>query len=179
MLRSVADRLMSQTQDPNNRHITKEIELIKAEISNRAKNAELPSGIQITKCVYHNDGTISATEPVATIKIPQFLDNAESAIKRAAHFVAVSAADIISNIKNTFSKPNKKTSTKKTIKSQTVKPKPKAVQSVKPKMPVQTQKQEKEKVPMFSISELKSDKYTPTSSKDMDISRTKNNDLDL
>lgn len=40
-------------------------------------------------------------------------------------------------------------------------------------MPVQTQEQEKEKVPMFSISELKLDKYAPTSSKDKDIGRTK------
>lgn len=34
----------------------------------------------------------------------------KSAIKRAAHFVAINAADIVSNIKNSFSKPNKKLS---------------------------------------------------------------------
>lgn len=45
-------------------------------------------------------------------------------------------------------------------------------------MPVKEQKHE-EKVPMFSISELQSDKYAPTGSKDKDIGRTKNNDLDL
>jgi len=61
-------------------------------------------------------------------------------------------------------------------------PKSRAVQSIKPKtsvqMPVKEQKHE-EKVPMFSISELQSDKYAPTSSKAKDIGRTKKNDLDL
>lgn len=62
-------------------------------------------------------------------------------------------------------------------------PKSRAVQSIKPKtfvqMPVKEQKYEEEKVPMFSVSELQSDKYAPTSSKDKDIGRTKKNDLDL
>lgn len=61
-------------------------------------------------------------------------------------------------------------------------PKSRAVQLIKPKtsvqMPVKEQKH-KEKVPMFSISELQSDKYAPTSSKAKDIGRTKKNDLDL
>jgi hypothetical protein len=44
--------------------------------------------------------------------------------------------------------------------------------------PVKEQKH-KGKVPMFSISELQSDKYASTSSKAKDIGRTKKNDLDL
>lgn len=183
MLISVIDRLTSQAQDPNNKQaqnlILKEVEFIKAELTSREKNAELLSGIQIAKFVQHNDGTISVTEPIATVKTPQFVDKAESAIKRAAHFVAVSAAEIVSNIKNTFSNPNKKAPLKKPVKNQSVKPKPKAVQLVKPETPVQAQEQEKEKIPMFSIAELQSDKYAPTSSKGKDISRTKKNDLDL
>lgn len=183
MLKSVIDRLMSQAQDPNNKQahslILKEIERIKNELAIREKNTELPSGIQIAKCVYNNNGTISAKETVATIKIPPFVNKAESAIKRAAHFVAVSAADIVSNIKNTFSKPNKKAPPKKAVKRQTVSSKPKSVQSVKSEIPVQSQEQEKEKIPMFSIAELQSDKYAPTSSKDKNIGRTKKNDLDL
>lgn len=185
MLNEVLKSLTSQLENQNNKDvghlIEQEIKTIRNEIIRREieKNAKVPSGIQITKFVQHNDGTISVTEPITTIKIPQFVDKAELAIKRAAHFVAVSATEIVSNIKNTFSKPNKKTPPKKPVKNQSVKPKPKAVQSVKPEMPVQAQKQEKEKVPMFSISELQSDKYAPTSSKDKDISRTKKNDLDL
>ncbi len=183
MLNEVLKSLTSQLENQNNKDvghlIEQEIKTIRNEIIRREieKNAKVPSGIQITKFVQHNDGTISVTEPITTIKIPQFVDKAELAIKRAAHFVAVSATEIVSNIKNTFSKPNKKTPPKKPVKNQSVKPK--TVQSVKPEMPVQAQKQEKEKVPMFSVSELQSDKYAPTSSKDKDISRTKKKDLDL
>lgn len=183
MLKEAKNRLAAQSQDIHNSDvkdlIIKEIELIKQELATREKKAELPSGIQIAKCVYNNNGTISATEPITTIKIPQFVNKAESAIKRAAHFVAVSATEIVSNIKNTFSKPNKKAPPKKPVKRQTASSKSKAVQSVKPEIPVQEHEQEKEKVPMFSISELQSDKYAPTSSKDKDISRTKKKDLDL
>lgn len=102
MLKEAENRLAAQSQDIHNSDvedlIIKEIELIKKELATREKKAELPSGIQITKFVQHNDGTISATEPVATIKIPPFVNKAESAIKRAAHFVAVSAADMIDSL---------------------------------------------------------------------------------
>lgn len=183
MLKEAENRLDAQSQDIHNIDvkdlIIKEIELIKKELAIREKNAELPSGIQIAKCVYNNNGTVSAADPISIIKIPPFVNKAESAIKRAAHFVAVSAADIVSNIKNSFSKPNKKVSPKKPVKRQTVSSKPKSVQSVKSEIPVQAQEQEKEKVPMFSIAELQSDKYAPTSSKDKYIGRTKKNDLDL
>lgn len=117
------------------------------------------------------------TKSITAIKIPPFVNKAESAIKRATHFIAVSAADILSNIKNSFSKPNKKAPPKKSVKSQTVSSKPKAVQSVKAEIPTQEHGQEKE--PLFSIAELKSDKYVPTSIKDKDVGRTKKNDLDL
>ena len=189
MLKSVAERLTSQAQDPNNKQakslILKEIELIKAELASRekAQNSQLSSGIQIAKIISNNDGTISMTKPIATIKTPQVVNKAESAIKRAAHFISVSAADIVSNIKDklksAFSEPNNKVPERKPTKNQPVKPKSRAVQSDKPKKPVQEQRQEKEKVPMFSISELKSDKYAPTSSKDKAISRGKKNDLEL
>lgn len=183
MLKSVAERLAAQEKDPNNKQakdlISKELDYIRTEISNRERthNSELSSGITLTKSVFHKDGTVSMTEPIATLKVPQVLIKSKSAIKRAAHLVAVSAADIVSNIKNSFSKPNKKTPTKKPIKRQTVNSKPKTVQSVKPKMPVQENEQEKE--PLFSIAEVKSDKYAPTSNQDKDIGMTKKNDLEL
>lgn len=179
VLKSLTSQLESQSNKDVEHLIEQEIKAIQNEIIKREieQNSELPSGIQIAKFVRHNDGTVSMTKPIVTIKIPQVITKAESAIKRAAHFVTINAADIVSNIKNTFSKPNKKTPTKKPIKRQTVNPKPKAVQSVKPKMPVQEHEQEKE--PLFSIAEVKSDKYAPTSSKGKDISRTKKNDLDL
>lgn len=181
MLKEAENRLMAQFQDVHNSDvkdlILKEVELIKAELASREKTHEMSSGITIVRSVRHSDGTVSMTKPIVTIKIPQVITKAESAIKRAAHFVAINAADIVSNIKNSFSKPNKKTLPPKPTKSQTVKPELKAVQSVKSKMPVQEHEQEKE--PLFSIAEVKSDKYAPTSSKGKDISRTKKNDLDL
>lgn len=183
MLNEVLKSLTSQLESQNNKDvghlIEQEIKAIRNEIIRREieQNSELPSGIQITKFVRHSDGTISVTEPITTIKIPQFIDKAESAIKRAVHLIAISAADIVSNIKNAFSKPNQKAPESKSTKSKPIKPEPKAVQSVKPELPVQEHEQGKE--PLFSIAELKSDKYAPTSSKGKDIGRTKKNDLDL
>lgn len=188
MLRSVADRLMSQAQDPNNRQakdlILKETELIKTELVNRekSKNAELSSSITIMKSVHNNDEIISL-KPLVTIETPKSLTKAKSKIEKGTHLADSSirniSSDIKSFLKKVVSKFKNNAPEKKPTQSQTVKSKPKAVQSVKPKMPVQTQKQEKEKIPMFSISELQSDKYAPTSSKDKDIGRTKKNDLDL
>lgn len=187
MLNEVLKSLTSQLESQNNKDvrylIEQETKAIRNEIIRREieKNVELPSGIQITKFVQHNDGTISVTEPITTIKIPPFVNKAESAIKRAAHFVGISAADIFSDIKDVFkngvSKLNKKPPESKPTQGQTAKPEPKTVQSVKPELPVQEHGQEKE--PLFSIAELKLDKYAPTSSKDKDIGRTKKNDLDL
>lgn len=185
MLKEAADRLMAQSKDPHNNDvkdlIIKEVDLIRAELANREKNAELSSGITIMKSVRNEGGTILTAKPLVTIETPKTVIKSVSAIKRAAHFVGISAADIFSNIKDTFqktvSKLNKKAPENKPPKSQPNKPEPKAVQSVEPKMPVQKHEQEKE--PLFSIAELKSDKYAPTSSKDNDIGRTKKNDLDL
>lgn len=169
VLKSLTSQLESQSNEDVGHLIEQEIKAIRNEIIKREieKNAELPSGFQIVKFVQHYDGTISVTEPITTIKIPQFVDKTESAIKRAVHFVAVSAADIVSNIKNAFSKPNQKAHENKQTNRQPAKPEPKAVQSVKPKMPVQEHKQEKD--PLFSIADLKSAKYAPTSSKGKDI----------
>lgn len=178
MLISVVDRLTSQAQDPNNKQaqnlILKEVELIKAELTSREKNAELPSGIQIAKFVQHNDGTISVTEPIATVKTPQFVDKSESAIKRAAHFVAVSAADIVSNIKNSFSKPAKKAPEKKLVKH-----KNKPVQTIKS---VQAKEQEHDILkdePLFSRSKIMSDEFAPVSGRDKALDRDRKNDLEL
>lgn len=194
MLNEVLKSLTSQLESQNNKDvghlIEQEIKAIRNEIIRREieTNSELPSGIQIAKFVKHNNGTISVTEPITTIKIPHFIDKAESAIKRTTHFIAANTADIVSNIKdkfkNAFLKSSEKAPEKKQpIKKQPVKPKSKSVQSVKPtphvQMPVKEQTHEEEKVPMFSISELQSDKYAPTSSKDKDIDGTKKNDLNL
>ena len=189
MLNEVMKSLTSQLNSQNNKDvghlIEQEIKAIQNEIIGREieQNSQLSSGIQIAKIISNNDGTISMTKPIATIKTPQVVNKAESAIKRAAHFISVSAADIVSNIKDklksAFSEPNNKVPERKPTKNQPVKPKSRAVQSDKPKKPVQEQRQEKEKVPMFSISELKSDKYAPTSSKDKEIVKSKNKDLEL
>ena len=178
MLEEAADRLMAQSKDPHNNDvkdlIIKEVDLIKAELANREKNAELSSGITIMKSVRNEDGTILTAKPLVTIETPKAVIKAASTIKRAAHFVGISVADIFSNIKDVF---NKKAPESKSTKSKPIKPETKAIQSVKSEMPVQEHGQEKE--PLFSIAELKSDKYAPTSSKDKDIDRTKKNDLDL
>lgn len=188
MLRSVADRLVAQAQDPNNKQaknlILKEAEFIKAELANRekSKNAELSSSITIMKSVHNNDEIISL-KPLVTIETPKSVIKAKSKIEKGTHLADSSIRNVFSDIKSLLkeavSKFKNNVPEKKSTKSQTVKSKPKAVQSFKPEMPVQAQKQEKEKVPMFSIAELQSDKYTPTSSKGEDIGRTKNNDLDL
>lgn len=188
MLRSVADRLMSQAKDPNNKQakdlILKEAEFIKDELANREKNknAELPSSITIMKSVYSNDEIISL-KPLVIIETPKSVTKAKSKIEKGTHLADSSIRNVFSDIKSLLkeavSKFKNNVPEKKSTKSQTVKSKPKAVQSVKPEMPVQIQEKKKEKVPMFSVSELQSDKYAPTSSKDKGINRTKNNDLDL
>lgn len=185
MLKEAENRLAAQSQDIHNSDvkdlIIEEIELIKNELAIREKNPELPSGIQVAKFVRHNDGTISVTEPIATIKIPQAVIKTTSAIKRAAHFVRSSAADFVSDIKETLkkavSKPNKKVPERKRIKSQPVKHEHKLAQPTV--SPIHEKKSEREKEPLFSVAEISSDKYAPTSSKDKDIGINKKNDLEL
>lgn len=193
MLKSVIERLTSQAQDPNNKQaknlILREIEIIQAELVNREKNSnnEIPSSITIAKSVRNDNGTISMTKPLVTIETPQAVIKAKSQIEKGTHLADSSIRNIFTDIKDSFkkviSKLNKKTPERKPSKGSSAKPKSRVVQSVNPKtsvqMPAKEQKLEEEKVPMFSISELKSDKYAPTSSKDNDISRTKKNDLDL
>lgn len=193
MLKSVVERLTSQAQDPNNKQaknfILREIEIIQAELANRERtpNNEIPSGITIAKSVRHDNGTVSMTKPIVTIETPQAVIKAKSQIEKGTHLADSSIRNIFTDIKDSFkkaiSKLNKKTPERKPSKGKSVKPKSRVVQSFKPKtsvqMPVKEQKYEEEKVPMFSVSELQSDKYAPTSNQDKDICKNKKNDLDL
>ncbi len=133
------------------------------------------------KSVRNKDGTVSMTKPLVTIETPQAVIKTTSAIKRAAHFVRTSAADIVFNIKDafksTFSKPNREVPESKQSESQSVKPERKSAQPTVP--PIHEKKSEREKEPLFSVAEISSDKYAPTSSKDKDIGRSKKNDLEL
>lgn len=180
MLKSVAERLAAQEQDPNNKQakdlISKELDYIRTEISNRERthNSELSSGITLTKSVFHKDGTVSMTEPIATLKVPPVLIKSKSAIKRAAHLVAVSVADIVSNIKNSFSKPNKRAPEKKPIKH-----KNKPLQTIKS---VQEEKQEHgipKDEPLFSRSKIMSNEFASVSGRDTAVDKDRKNDLDL
>lgn len=193
MLNEVLKSLTSQLESRNNKDvghlIEQEIKTIRNEIIRREteKNAELPSSITIAKSIRNDNGTISMTKPLVTIETPQAVIKAKSQIEKGTHLADSSIRNIFTDIKDSFkkviSKLNKKTPERKPSKGSSVKSKSRAAQTVKPKtsvqMPIKEQKLEEEKVPMFSIAELQSDKYAPTSSKDKDSGRTKKNDLDL
>lgn len=185
MLKEAADRLAEQAQDPHNRDvkdlIVKEVEHIGTEIARRERNSEISSGITIMKSVRNNNGSVSLTKPIVTVDTPKFITKATSQIRRVLHFISVSAADIFSDIKDSLtgasSEQNKKVPKKETSKSQPVKREPVRTAKHEP-VGKQDRSRSEDNVPLFSISEIKSDKYTPTSSKDK-RDKTKNKDLDL
>lgn len=180
MLKSVAERLAAQEQDPNNKQakdlISKELDYIRAELESRmiTQNSELSSSITLTKSVCSSDGTVSMTEPIVTLKVPQAVIKSKNALKKAAHFVAVSAADIISNIKNSFSKPSKKAPEKKPVKH-----KNKPVQTVKSVQAKKAEHDRSKDEPLFSRSKIMSDEFAPVSGMDKALNRDRKNDLDL
>lgn len=188
MLENVADRLMSQAQDPHNSNakdlILKEIELIRQELADRVRghNNQVSSNIALSMNTRNEDGSVPV-EPIMSVEIPNALTKANGKVEQAAHLIGVSLSNVFSDIKTAFTKliakPDKKEPKKKPNQSQTAKPnpKPQAVRTDKPDLP--DKEREPEKQPLFSIAEIKSDRYAPTSSKDKDIGRTKNNDLDI
>lgn len=180
MLRQVLTSLTSQFESQKNpdlkRLIEQEIKFVQGEMAKHEKSqiSELSSGIKISKSVINNGGTM-AINPTVTIEQPKALVEVMSRIEK-------SIDNFLSGIKSTLSKltakPDKVTPKKSSTKHQAVKPKPpKATKTVKTDIPETVQEQEKE--PLFSISQIKSDKYSPTSSKDKTVDRTKKNNLDL
>lgn len=180
MLKQVLTSLTSQAESQKNpdlkRLIEQEIKFVQGEMAKheQSQTSELSSGIKISKSVINNNGTM-AINPTGTIEQPKALVEIMSKIEK-------SIDNFLSGIKSTLSKltakPDKESPKKSSAKHQAVKPKsPKAARTIKSDMPKAVREQENE--PLFSVSKIKSDKYSPTSSKDKTVDRIKKNDLDL
>lgn len=186
-LKQVLTSLTSQAESQKNpdlkRLIEQEIKVIQGEMASREKNqtSELSSGIKISKSVINGEGTL-ALNPTVTIEQPKALVESRARIEKQIHLAKSSIDRFFSDIKSALSKliakPDKKTPKKKSVQHPEAKHEPyKAAQTVKRDMPDKEPQPEKE--PLFSIAQIKSDRYAPTSSKGKDIDRSKNNDLDL
>lgn len=186
MLKNAAERLATQAQDPHNSDvkdlILNEIKAINAEIANREKapNAQLSSNIMLMKGTRHEDGTVSV-KPIITIETPHALTKAKTKIEKGTHIAESKLFNFFSDIKETLKKAasmfGKKKQNAEQIKKQTVKTERRAAQPTVP--PIHKKKSKREKEPLFSVAEISSDKYAPTSSKDKYIGINKKNDLEL
>lgn len=185
MLKNVAERLAAQAQDPHNSNvkdlILNEIKAVNAEIEKREKmpNAKVSSKITLTKETQNENGTMSVK--LVTLETPKALTKAKSKIEKGTHTAESSIYNFFSDIKDKLKKAvsmfGKEKRAAEQVKKKPVKPERRTVKPTVP--PIPEKKDEQEKEPLFSIAEISSDKYAPTSSKDKDIGRDKKNDLDL
>ncbi|MCM1008295.1 MAG: PBECR4 domain-containing protein [Ruminococcus flavefaciens] len=185
MLKNVAERLTAQAQDPHNSDvkdiILNEIKAVNAEIEKREKmpNTKVSSKITLTKETQNENGTMSVK--LVTLETPQALTKAKSKIEKGTHTAESSIYNFFSDIKDKLKKAvsmfGKEKRAAEQVKKKPVKPERRTVKPTVP--PISEKKYEQEKEPLFSIAEISSDKYAPTSSKDKDIGRTKNNNLEL
>lgn len=187
MLKEAADRLATQAQDPHNSEVKdlmlKEIDLIKQVITDREQSHAAQTSVNVTLSINTSDdsGTVSVN-PIMSIKIPHALTKVKGKAKLAAHLVSVSVSNFFTDISDSFKKAalmfrnNDRDESKKKVHSSKPKKKP-PVKSGKPEKPVDESTQDKE--PLFSIAEIKSDRYAPVSDKEKSKDKAKNNNLDI
>lgn len=181
VIKMLEDEADSSCNEQTNKLIFGEIKHIKSELSARERSQSIgkTSGITIAKAVISENNATVYT-PIVTIEASKALTKVKGGIEKGIHLAESIAGnffdDIKSTIKKFFSSSNNKPPKKKAKQNKTVQSEHKTVTTVSPP---KTSKPKTEKEPLFSIAEIKSDKYAPTSSKDKTTQRTKNNDIDL
>lgn len=116
-----------------------------------------------------------------SIEIPHALTEIKVKAEQAVHLISIGISNVLSDIIDTFKKAasilGKNNQGRSEEKSKTAKPERKPIQPHAVEKPDEKSCQDKE--PLFSIAEIKSDKYAPVSSKDKSIEKSHKNDLDI
>ena len=184
MLDIVIQSLKAQLESPNNvstKHLIEhEISDIENEMSQNEHKSDITtsSSISIVKNTTNRNGTISVT-PIITVQPPQQLIKGKNIVEKTSHLISSSINGILSDITKFVQKilvhqaisPNKEPPQKNFhISKRTAHQSKKYIQDIT---------KDTKSVPMFSLSDLKSEKYAPSSQKDKNKEHKKNNDIEI